>query len=121
MENINEKTDENVSRKENKSDQFEYNVQIENFDLENFMHWEVYDPESGTAKSYLISKKDQTVSISELDLEVEFKTWETIHTEISQKYDDEVVNWLAGKAGLEVVTEFSADDHGYKNYLFKKN
>ena len=91
-----------------------------NFDLDHFMHWEVYDPETGTAKSYLLSKKDQTVSISALDLKIEFKTWETIHTEISQKYDDEVVRWLAGKAGLEVVSEFSTDDGGYKNYLFKK-
>ena len=91
-----------------------------NFDLDNFLHWEVYDPESGTAKSYLVAKKEQTVSIKALDLEVHFKAWETIHTEISQKYDHEVIKWLAGKAGLEIIGEFSDADEAYKDYLFKK-
>ncbi|OQX79135.1 MAG: hypothetical protein B6D61_04095 [Bacteroidetes bacterium 4484_249] len=30
-----------------------------NFDLQNFKHHEVYDPQSGTAKSFLISRKYQ--------------------------------------------------------------
>ncbi|MDC6365769.1 MULTISPECIES: L-histidine N(alpha)-methyltransferase [Flavobacteriaceae] len=91
-----------------------------NFDLDKFLHWEVYDPETGTAKSYLVSKEDQKVSISSLELEVTFKRWETIHTEISQKYDDEVVEWLAGEAGLKIVQSFSDAQENYKNYLFKK-
>ncbi|MGI9545637.1 MAG: L-histidine N(alpha)-methyltransferase [Flavobacteriaceae bacterium] len=91
-----------------------------NFVLENFLHWEVYDPETGTAKSYLVSKKEQTVSIDALGLKVVFKPWETIHTEISQKYDDEIVNWLAGKAGLSVEAVFSTQNQAYKNYIFKK-
>ena len=74
-----------------------------NFDLERFLHWEVYDPETGTAKSYLVSKEAHTVFIENLDLRVDFKQWETIHTEISQKYDDDVVAWLAQKAGLYVA------------------
>lgn len=92
-----------------------------NFNLDNFLHWEVYDPESGTAKSYLVSNKEQTIRIKSLDLEVNFKAWETIHTEISQKYDDEVVHWLADKAGLSVAAVFSSQNKGYKNYLFKKD
>ena len=91
-----------------------------NFDLDNFLHWEAYDPESGTAKSYLVSKSVQTVHIKALDLEVEFKAWETIHTEISQKYDDDVVAWLAHKAGLSIIGEFSDPENAYKDYLFKK-
>ena len=90
------------------------------FNLDNFLHWEVYDPETGTAKSYLVSKTDQTVSIKALDLEVNFKAWETIHTEISQKYDDEVVAWLAEKAGLSILGEFSDPNNAYKDYIFKK-
>ena len=91
-----------------------------NFNPDEFLHWEVYDPETGTAKSYLVSKKDQIVTIKELDLEVKFNRWETIHTEISQKYDDEVVNWLAEQAGLSVVAIFGDKDQEYKDYLFKK-
>ncbi|NNK10957.1 MAG: L-histidine N(alpha)-methyltransferase [Flavobacteriaceae bacterium] len=91
-----------------------------NFDLDNFLHWEVYDPESGTAKSYLVSKKAQEVKIDSLNLNVTFKPWETIHTEISQKYDDEIVHWLAGKAGLQVMDAFSDSKELFKNYIFKK-
>lgn len=91
-----------------------------NFNVEDFLHWEVYDPETGTAKSYLVSKKEQKVSIEGLDLEVSFKAWETIHTEISQKYDDEVVSWLASEAGLSIEAVFSDEGQAYKDYLFKK-
>ncbi|WP_036382618.1 L-histidine N(alpha)-methyltransferase [Muricauda sp. MAR_2010_75] len=91
-----------------------------NFDLDKFLHWEVYDPQTGTAKSYLVSKERQMAHIESLDLEVPFKQWETIHTEISQKYDDAVVKWLAGEAGLEIATSFSDQEENYKNYVFTK-
>lgn len=90
------------------------------FNPDNFKHWEVYDPETGTAKSYLVSTKDQSVSIKALDLKVDFTAWETIHTEISQKYDDTIVEWLASESGLEIINEFSDSKEYYKNYLFKK-
>lgn len=90
------------------------------FNPDNFKHWEVYDPETGTAKSYLVSTKDQSVTIKSLDLKVDFTAWETIHTEISQKYDDNIVEWLASESGLEIVNEFSDSKAYYKNYLFKK-
>ncbi|MGB3151057.1 MAG: L-histidine N(alpha)-methyltransferase, partial [Maribacter sp.] len=51
-----------------------------NFDLKQFLHWEVYNPETGTAKSYLVSKIEQTVHIKNLELTVGFKQWETIKT-----------------------------------------
>ena len=90
------------------------------FEPDNFLHWEVYDPESGTAKSFLVSKKEQLIKIEALGMEVSFKAWETIHTEISQKYDDDVVNWLADQASLSVSAIFSDQKGSYKDYLFKK-
>ncbi|KQC29900.1 L-histidine N(alpha)-methyltransferase [Flagellimonas eckloniae] len=91
-----------------------------NFDLDLFMHWEVYDPETGTAKSYLVSKEEQMVQIESLKLEIRFNAWETIHTEISQKYDDDTVEWLAKEAGLTITEVFSDKEQQYKNYIFKK-
>jgi len=91
-----------------------------NFDLDNFRHWETYDPETGTAKSFLVAQKAQQVTLKKLDLEVHFKAWETIHTEISQKYDDRTIYWLAEKADLEVVTHFTDTNRDYANYVFKK-
>lgn len=92
-----------------------------NFEVDSFTHWEVYDPESGTAKSYLVAKSPQEVRIEKLNLDISFDAWETIHTEISQKYDDKTVHWLAEQSGLKVVEEFSDQQHYYKNYLFTKS
>ncbi|GAA4277072.1 L-histidine N(alpha)-methyltransferase [Aquimarina mytili] len=91
-----------------------------NFDLDKFIHWEVYDPESGTAKSYLVSTEKQKVDIDDLSLEVHFEAWESIHTEISQKYDDDIVKWLAKESGLEIVKSFSDQNNYYKDYLLRK-
>ena len=90
-----------------------------NFDLDKFRHWEVYDPETGTAKSYLVAEEDQTVTLQKLDLQIHLTAWETIHTEISQKYDDRTIARLADQSGLEIVTEFSDSNAYYKNYVFR--
>jgi len=90
------------------------------FDLDNFLHWEVYDPETGTAKSFLVSKKEHAVTIGNLNQEICFKEWETIHTEISQKYDDSIVEWLADESGLKIDNQFTDSKNYFKNYLFSK-
>ncbi|MCM4157738.1 L-histidine N(alpha)-methyltransferase [Gramella sp. AN32] len=90
------------------------------FDLDAFMHWETYNPETGTAKSFLVSKKAQKVNINKLGLQVNFDAWESIHTEISQKYDDAIVSWLADEAGLEITDQFTDEENTFKNYIFKR-
>ncbi len=92
-----------------------------NFEVDSFTHWEVYDPESGTAKSYLVAQSPQEVRLEKLGLDITFDAYETIHTEISQKYDDKTVHWLAERSGLKVVEEFSDQKRYYKNYLFSKS
>ena len=90
------------------------------FDPDTFKHWEVYDPETGTAKSYLVAKEEMDVKIDALGITIHFDAWETIHTEISQKYSDKVVKWLADSAGLHIETSFTDTKEYYKNYIFKK-
>lgn len=92
-----------------------------NFDPDSFLHWPMYNPESGVAKSFLVSKKEQTIQINSLNLEVDFAAWESIHTEISQKYDDTSIAWLAGESGLEIAGSFSDRENNFKNYIFKKS
>jgi L-histidine Nalpha-methyltransferase len=92
-----------------------------NFDPTTFLHWPVYDPESGVAKSFLVSKKEQTVQINSLNLEVVFAEWESIHTEISQKYDDTSIAWLAKETGLKITGSFSDSEKNFTNYIFQKS
>lgn len=90
------------------------------FDPEDFLHWESYNPETGTAKSFLVAKKQLTVTIKKLDLTVHFDQWESIHTEISQKYDSRSIQWLAQESGLVILQYFKDKKNYYKNYVFKK-
>ncbi len=92
-----------------------------NFNPDNFMHWPTYDPENGTAKSFLVSTKSQEVNLNKLDLSVSFEAWESIHTEISQKYDDSIVEWLAREAHLELTDQFSDEKGYFTDYIFRKN
>lgn len=91
-----------------------------NFDVDKFKHWEAYNPETGTAKSFLVATEAMQASIEKLGLTVNFEQWETIHTEISQKYDDKIVQWLAEQSGLEIETSFMDEKGYYKNYAFRK-
>jgi len=91
-----------------------------NFELDKFLHWETYDPQTGTAKSYLVSKEAQEIHIKSIDLVVNFEAWETIHTEISQKYDDSDITNLANEAGLKVLNAFTDSKKYFKNYILIK-
>jgi L-histidine Nalpha-methyltransferase len=73
------------------------------FDLDNFYHYPVYDPVSGTAKSYLVSKRKQSVYVDFLDKSFTFDECEPIHTEVSQKYDLSMIDELTKLAGLEII------------------
>ena len=74
-----------------------------NFDVTKFSHYPFYDPVSGCASSYLISNIKQEVYIRELNKVFTFDQFETLHTEISQKYDLTMIESLAKQSALEVV------------------
>ena len=82
------------------------------FDIGKFAHYPLYDPEMGAAKSYLVSKKKQTVSVGALQRTFDFGAGEVIFTEISRKYDMGDMIRFARVAGLEVQNEYR-DARGY--------
>ncbi len=71
-----------------------------NFDLDNWRHWETYDPLSGAARSYLVSCAQQTAIVSALESSFEFDAWEAISVEVSQKYGEREIEDLAARAGF---------------------
>jgi L-histidine Nalpha-methyltransferase len=76
------------------------------FQLDQFKHYPYYNPETGVTKSYLVSLKDQDVYFEGCDKSFHFNRWEVIHTEISQKYDQQMIEDLFDQAGLEIVEFF---------------
>lgn len=89
------------------------------FELLKFGHYEVYDPLSGTAKSYLVSRVEQTVKIEAIGKNIHFKKWEPIFMEMSQKYDEEMIQDLADAAGFEIDQNFTDRRRYFMNTLLK--
>jgi L-histidine N-alpha-methyltransferase len=70
------------------------------FDLRSFRHLAFYNEVLGRVEIYIESMRDQRVLISQLDMEVEFRTGEQVHTENSYKYDLNDIARLASETGF---------------------
>jgi uncharacterized SAM-dependent methyltransferase len=76
------------------------------FNLSDFSHYASYHPIEGAARSFLISRKTQTVSIKALNESFEFAAWEPIFMEISQKYNPAMIEDLARTSGFQIAENF---------------
>ncbi|HQU85123.1 MAG TPA: L-histidine N(alpha)-methyltransferase [Pyrinomonadaceae bacterium] len=77
-----------------------------NFDLEKFSHYAIYRPNECAARSFLISREEQDISIKTLNKTFHFKAWEPIFMEISQKYSLEIIENFAETSGFEISENF---------------
>ena len=90
-----------------------------NFDIEEFSHYASYHPLERAARSFLISRKDQSVTIGALGKTFDFKKWEPIYMEVSQKYGVKMIENLAGESGFEVAENFFDENKFYLDSLWK--
>ena len=77
-----------------------------NFKVDQFKHWETYNPLTGETKSYIVSKLQQEVEIGAISSIIHCDAWEAIEVELSQKYSVEEVQQLARVSGFQVVKNF---------------
>ncbi|MFO8235934.1 MAG: L-histidine N(alpha)-methyltransferase [Bacteroidales bacterium] len=91
-----------------------------NFKEDNFYHYPVYDPISGEAKSYLISKFSHSVKITQLNRKFHFEKGEAIYMEISKKYDLQELDKLAQSAGFKIKKRFLDKNQYFADVLFEK-
>lgn len=75
------------------------------FDISSFHHYAMYDPETGSCKSYLVSLKDQYIHIPDSEL-IHFNKDEYIFMEISQKYTPEQITQFAQKSEFKTMNNF---------------
>ncbi|SHL13184.1 L-histidine N(alpha)-methyltransferase [Chryseobacterium polytrichastri] len=74
-----------------------------NFNLQQFQHYQTYDPVSGACKSFLVSLTEQNINIGN-DC-ISFKENELIDMEISQKFSEEKIKELGEKSGFRMIGE----------------
>jgi len=90
------------------------------FDINTFSHKPEYDEIRGIAYSYLESNQDQEVELKEIGEKFCFKNGEKIHTEISRKYNDEIIAEILRGTGLGIKTFFTDSNHYFKDYIIEK-
>ncbi len=90
------------------------------FMLDQFDHYATYDPETGEAKSYLVSLREQDVYVDALNRSIHFGRWEYIHTEVSLKYDQRMLEELADASGLQIAKQYFDGKHNFTNVIFVK-
>jgi dimethylhistidine N-methyltransferase len=82
------------------------------FDLSCFKHHAFFNEKESRIEMQLVSKENQFVFIKELNREFNFKKGETIHTENSYKFTDDMIQNIAEKANLKIRQKFT-DERKY--------
>lgn len=91
-----------------------------NFDLEKYKHTAEYSEEEGISKSYLVSLEEQEVYINSLKESFYFKPNEKIHTEISRKYNDDVINQIISKTDFQIKTKIIDAKAYFADYILER-
>ncbi len=81
------------------------------FDIPAFQYQCHYDEEAGCINIYLVSMREQTVTVKALGLTVGFGDGDHIHIHSSYKYDDADIQCLAEKAGLRLQRQWFDAEH----------
>lgn len=90
-----------------------------NFIREQWQHTAQYTEDEGVAKSYLKSLCKQKIHLESADLNIEFEEGELIHTEISRKYNREILDKLIDKTEFDIIHTFLDSKMYFANFLLK--
>lgn len=90
-----------------------------NFNRAYFEHSPYYEVEEGIAKSFLKSTIQQTVTVSGETFQ--FEEGETIHTEISRKYNDKIISQILENTDITVHNKVVDSQSLFADYILKRN
>lgn len=91
------------------------------FSIDHFEHAPEYTEEDGIAKSFLKSKRAQTVHIKSINKSFHFEAGEKIHTEISRKYNDEVLGNIIAKTDFSIAKRLTDKQGLFADYVLLRN
>lgn len=86
-----------------------------NFTLAQFEHRATYEAAEGIARSYLVSNTEQTVRV--YDQLFHFDQGESIHMEISRKYNDTVINEILLNTGIRILSRITDSQQLFADYV----
>lgn len=89
------------------------------FDLDAFAHFAPFVPDKSRIEMRLISRYAQSVRVGVLERSFTFQQGESILTEISQKYDDASIEWIAERAGLRITEAWHDPDRWFAVLLLE--
>jgi L-histidine N-alpha-methyltransferase len=92
---------------------------IADFDLDGFAHHAPFVQEHARIEMHLVSQREQTVNISELELSFDFAAGEIVHTENSHKYTMESFAHLCAPAGLEIQARWTDENDWFAELLLR--
>ncbi|MGB3755297.1 MAG: L-histidine N(alpha)-methyltransferase [Rivularia sp. (in: cyanobacteria)] len=90
-----------------------------NFDRTKFEHWTFYNETKHQIETYLRSLEPQTAELSDLNLKLNFEKGETIHTEISRKFDINSIQELLQTKGLVTQKVWTDENQWFALILSK--
>lgn len=90
------------------------------FNLEKFKHQPEYNELEGIAKSYIVSTENQTVEIKSIGASFHFFEGEKIHTEISRKYNDELIKNITEETNFSLKTKIMDSKAFFADYILIK-
>lgn len=92
-----------------------------NFELNYFEHQPKYTEDEGIAKSFIVSTCNQTVAIEATGNSYEFTEGEKIHTEISRKYNDQLIEKIIKNTDFSLHTKILDSKAYFADYILKRN
>ena len=91
------------------------------FNLSQFSHLAFYNQQLHQIEMHLQSQVAQEVTIPDLDLQVSFRVGETIHTEISRKFDAQEVREQLTGYRFQFQAQWTDAQQLFVMYLFRYN
>nr|WP_302473948.1 L-histidine N(alpha)-methyltransferase [Legionella sp. PL877] len=90
-----------------------------NFNIDSFYHYGTYNAYNRAMESYLISRKEQIVSIKALNKSFNFKAFEPIHVESSYKYLFPQIKKLADISQFNIIENYTDSNEYFVNSLWQ--
>lgn len=87
------------------------------FKIDNWSHSPEYSEQTGYAKSFIKSEIDQTVTIEAVEESFTFYEGEKIHTEISRKYNDEILQNIIGGTDFRLYNKLTDSKGWFADYV----